>query len=135
MGIPSPPPAPACCHKLLSSGNQVGQHFACLIIEDDGADRKGHDHILSGPSGAISCASLAADFCFVVFLVPEVEERSHARRRFKHDIATVAAVTAVGPAAGHELFAPKTACAIAASAGFDMDTDFIDKHRRTVSVV
>jgi hypothetical protein len=76
---------------------------------------------------------LATDFCFVVFLIPEVEERGHARRRFKHDIAAVAAVATVRPAARHELFAPKTACAVAAAAGFDMDTDFIDKHRRTVS--
>jgi hypothetical protein len=67
-----------------------------------------------------------------VFLVPEVEERGHARRRFKHDIAAVATVATVWPAARHEFFAPKTACAVAAAAGCDTDTDFIDKHRRTV---
>jgi hypothetical protein len=71
------------------------------------------------------------DFRFVVLLVSEVKERGHARRRLKHDIAAVAAVPAIRPAAGHELFAPKTACAVAASAGCDTDTDFIDKHRRT----
>jgi hypothetical protein len=129
-----PPPAPASCHKLLSSGNQIGQHLTCLVIEDDSPDRNGHHHILAGPSGAISRASLATDFCFVVFLVSEVKERGHARRRFKHDIAAMAAVPAVRPAARHELFAPKTACAVAPSACCDTDTDFIDKHRRTVSV-
>jgi hypothetical protein len=71
------------------------------------------------------------DFRFVVLLVSEVKERGHARRRLKHDIAAVAAVPAIRPAAGHELFAPKTACTVAASAGCDTDTDFIDKHRRT----
>ena len=45
----------------------------------------------------------------------------------------VAAVATIRPAARHELFAPKTACAVAAAAGVDTDTDFIDKHRRTVS--
>jgi len=52
---------------------------------------------------------------------------------FKYDTSAVAAVATVRPAARHELFAPKAACAVAAAAGFDMDTDFIDKHRRTVS--
>jgi hypothetical protein len=74
------------------------------------------------------------DFRFVVLLVPEVKERGHARRSFKHDTAAVAAVPAIRPATGHELFAPKTACAVAASTGCDMDTDFIDKHRCTVSM-
>jgi hypothetical protein len=133
MVIPSPAPAPVSSHEPLSRGDQVGQDLIGLIIEDDGADRKGHHHILSGSSGAIGRASLATDFCFVMFLVPEVEERGHTRRRFKHDITAVAAVATVRPAARHEFFAPKTACAVAAAAGFDMDTDFIDKHRRTVS--
>jgi hypothetical protein len=120
-------------YKPLSQGNQVGQHLIGLIIEDDSADRKGHHHILFGSSGAIGGASLTTDFCFIVFLVAEVEERGHARRRFKHDIAAVPAVATVRPATRHEFFATKTAGAVAAAAGFDMDTDFIDKHRRTVS--
>jgi hypothetical protein len=69
-----------------------------------------------------------------VFLVPEVEERGHARRRFKYDVAAVAAVATVRPAARHEFFAPKAARAITTAAGCDMDADFIDKHRCTVSV-
>ena len=133
MAIPSSPPAPVRRHKLLSSGNQVGQHLTGLVIADDCADRNGHHHILAGPSGAIRSSSLATDFCFVMFLVPEVEERGHARRRFKYDIAAVAAISAIRPAARHELFAPKTACAVAPSAGCDTDTDFIDEHRHTVS--
>jgi hypothetical protein len=109
MAIPSSASASVSAHELLSWGNQVGQHLTCLIIEDDGADRKGHHDILAGSSGAIGGTSLATDFCFVVFLVPEVEERGHARRCFKHDITAVASVAAVRPAAGHELFASKTA--------------------------
>jgi hypothetical protein len=134
MVIPSSAPAPVSSHELLPGGDQIGQHLIGLIIENDGADRKGYDHILSGSSGAIGGASLATGFGFVVSLVPEVEERGHARRRFKHDTAAVAAIATVRPAAWHEFFAPKTACAVATAAGFDMDTDFIDKHRRTVSV-
>ena len=76
---------------------------------------------------------MATDFRFVVFLVAEVEERRHARRRFKHDIAAVAAIATVRSATRDEFFASKTACAVSAASGFDMDTDFIDKHRRTVS--
>jgi hypothetical protein len=133
MVIPSSTTASVSSHEPLSWGDQVGQHFIGLLIDDDGADRKGHDHILSSSSGAIGGASLATDFRFVVFLVAEVEERRHARRRFKHDIAAVAAIATVRSAARHEFFASKTACAVAAVAGFDMDTDFIDKHRRTVS--
>jgi hypothetical protein len=120
-------------HKPLSRSDQVGQHFIGLIVENDGADWKGYDNILSGPSGAIGGATLATDFCFIVFLIPEVEKRGHARRRFKHDIAAVSAVAAVRPSARDEFFAPKTACAVAAASGFDMDTDFIDKHRYTDS--
>ena len=134
MVIPSSPPAPVSSHELLSGVEKIGQHFTGLIIENDSADRKGYDHILSGFSGAISGASLAAGPCFVVVLVPEVEERGHARRHFKHDIAAVAAVATVRPTARHEFFASKAACAVAAAAGFDMDTNFIDKHRQTVSV-
>jgi hypothetical protein len=120
-------------YKSLSRGHQVCQHLTGLVIEDDGADGKGHDHILSGPSGAIGCATLATDFRLVVFLVAEVEERGHARRCFKYDIAAVAAIAAVRSATRYELFASKTARAVAAAAGCDMDTDFIDKHRCTVS--
>jgi hypothetical protein len=104
-----------------------------LIVVDDGADRKGYDDVLSGSSRAIGGASLATDFCFVVFLVPEVEERGHARRGLKHNIATMAAIAAVRPAARDELFAPKTAGSVTAVSGFDMDTDFIDKHQGTIS--
>jgi hypothetical protein len=76
---------------------------------------------------------LAADLCLVVFLIPEVEECGHARRGFKHDIAAVASIAAVRAAARDEFFSPKTACTIAAAPGFNMDTDFIDKHWCTVS--
>jgi hypothetical protein len=120
-------------YKSLSRDDQVCQHFTGLIIEDDGADGKGHHHILSGPAGAIGCAALATDFRFVVFLVAEVEERGHARRCFKDDIAAVAAIATIRPAARHEFFAPKTARAVAAAAGSDLNTDFVDKHRRTAS--
>jgi hypothetical protein len=120
-------------HELLPRSNQIGQHLIGLIIENDGAYRKGHDHILSSPSGTIGGASGAAGFSFVVFLVPEVEERGHARRRFEYDIAAVTAVATVRPASRHKFFPTKAACAVTASAGFNMDTDFIDKHRRTVS--
>jgi hypothetical protein len=65
-------------HELLPGGDQIGQHLIGLIIENDGADRKGYDHILSGSSGAIGGASLATGFGFVVSLVPEVEECGHA---------------------------------------------------------
>ena len=58
---------------------------------------------------AVGSASLATDFCFVVFLVSEVEERGHARRRFKYNIAAVPAIATVRPATRHEFFAPKTA--------------------------
>jgi hypothetical protein len=119
--------------KPLSRGNEVGQHLIGLIIEDDGADGKSHYHILSGSPRAIGGASLPTYFCFVVFLVPEVQKRGHTRRRFKHDITAVPTVATVRPSARDEFFAAKTACAVAAAAGFDKDTDFIDKHRRTVS--
>jgi hypothetical protein len=115
-------------YKPLSWSDQVGQRFIGLIVVDDGADWKAYDDIFSGSSRAIGSATLATDFCFVVFLVPEVEERGHARRRFKHNTAAVAAIATVRSAARHEFFASKTACAVAAAAGFDMDTDFIDKH-------
>jgi hypothetical protein len=109
MVISSSASAPVSCYEPLSSGNQVGQYLTGFIIEDNGADRKGHHHILSGSSGAIGGATLATDFCFIVFLVSEVEERGHARRCFKHDMTAVATVATVWPAARHEFFAPKTA--------------------------
>jgi hypothetical protein len=68
-----------------------------------------------------------------VFLVSEIEERAHTSRRFKYDITAVAAIATVGPAAWDEFFTTKTAGAVAAISGFNVDTDFIDKHRRTVS--
>ena len=132
MVIPSPAPTPVSSHEPLSRGDQIGQHLIGLIIKDDGADRKGHHHIFPGSSGAVGGATLAANCCFVVLLIPEVEECGHARRRFKYDIAAVAAIAPVRPAARHEFLAPKAACAVAAAAGCDTDTDFIDKHRSTV---
>jgi hypothetical protein len=115
-------------HELLPRGDQISQHLIRLFIEDHSADGKGYNHILSGSSGAIRSATLATDLSFVVFLVAEIQKCGHARGRFKQNVAAVTAVTTVRPAARDKFFAPKTACAVTTTAGFDMDMDFIDKH-------
>ncbi len=64
------------------------------------------------------------------FVVPQITVIEQSRQRFvddEKDIASLAAVAAVGTAPGNEFFAPERNAAATAVAGFDFDFNLIDK--------
>jgi hypothetical protein len=76
-----------------------------------------------------------AAFGLVLGVEAEVDEGVVAERRGHEDVAAVAAVAAGGATAGDELFAPEGHAAIAAVAGLDSDSCFINKHWSIFSVL
>jgi len=68
-------------------------------------------------------------------VVAEVDEGIVALRGDHDDVAAVTAVAAGGTAAGDEFFAPEGHAAVAAVAGFDANSCFIDEHGNQSSVV
>jgi hypothetical protein len=62
-----------------------------------------------------------------MFLVAQIEQGREPMGGHKHDVAPIAAVSAVGAAAGHKHFPSEAANAVSAPTGLDHDPYFIDK--------
>ena len=71
---------------------------------------------------------MAAALGFVLGVEAEVDEGVVAEGGGHEDVAAVAAVAARGAAAGDELFAAEGHAAVAAVAGLDPDSCFINEH-------
>ena len=71
---------------------------------------------------------MAAALGLVLGVEAEVDQGVVGERGGHEDVAAVAAVAAGGTAAGDELFAPEGHAAIAAVAGLDANSGFIDEH-------
>jgi hypothetical protein len=113
----------------LAVHGQIGQAFLRIFVENDGADRDRNQHIGAAAPMAVAAAADLAVFRFVMFLVPEVEQSAEASGGLDDDAPAVAPVSAIGAAAGNELFSTKATGAIAAVTGFDQDLDLIDECR------
>ena len=88
--------------------------------------------MLAGVSGAVGAEAVAAALGLVLGVETEVDEGVVAEGRGHEDVAAVAAVAAGGTAAGNELFAPEGHAAVAAVAGLDANSCFIDEHLHPV---
>ncbi len=87
--------------------------------------------LLAGLAGAVGAETVASALGLVLGVEAEVDEGIVAQGRGHENVAAVAAVAAGGAATGDELLAAEGHAAIAAVAGLDSDSSFIDKHAQS----
>ena len=129
----------AAAHAAVSHGDalavvsEVGHELAGFlgfleVFVDHGAHR--HLEYQVGARGAVHAAALAvrAALGLEVMLEAVIDQRGHAGIGFKHHVAAMAAVAAIGTALGHVRLAAKRHAAGAAVAALDVDSDLINEH-------
>ena len=103
-------------NPLLARLREVGENAPVGILHD-GAARDTDDEVFCAFAGAALGATRLAVAGFVQACVAHVEERGVLLVHLQNHVAAAPAVTAVGPAKRHELFAVETADAVTALAG------------------
>ena len=98
------------------------------MIVDEGAEGYGDDQIRAIGSEHGFSHALHAVLGSVVRSGREGEEGGERRIGFEDDIATVAAIPAIGPALGDEFFTSERDATIAAFAGTDENNGTINEH-------
>lgn len=94
---------------------------------DDSSEGDGDNEVGGGAAVFVRALSVGAVFCAEDRLVIEGDEVGGIGVGFEDDAAAVAAVAAVGSAAGDEFFTAEAAAAVAAVAGFGVDADLVNK--------
>ncbi len=107
---------------------EVVDELAGVVVVEESADGDLEGDGFAGVSGAVGAEAVAAALGFVLGVEAEVDEGVVAEGGGHEDVAAVAAVAAGGTAAGDELFAAEGHAAVAAVAGLDADSCFVDKH-------
>src|SRR5664279_2851062 len=87
-----------------------------------------YDGVAIGPR-AIGTQPVLATLPLVLRVIAEMDQRVVALRGLHDHVAAAAAVAARGSAPGHKFLPPKGHAAVAAVAGFDANSYFIDEHR------
>ena len=124
----------AVCHgDALAVVGEVGHELAGIlgfleVLVDHGAHR--HLEHQVGARGAVHTAALAvrAALGLEVMLEAVIDQRGHACIGFKHHVAAMAAVAAIGTALGHMGLTAKRHAAGAAVAALNVDSDLINEH-------
>jgi hypothetical protein len=99
-----------------------------VIVDDQGADRHAHVDVVRALAVAVGAAARFAVFARLVHLgEAEVDQRVDVAVGDRPDRAALAAVAAVGTAEGAEFLAAERGAAVAAVAGDDFDSCFVDK--------
>ena len=99
------------------------------LLEHERADRDLELHVAAGAPGAVRSLAVPAALGGELGMEAVVDEGVGVRARDDVDRTAGAAVSAARTAARHELLAPERQAAAAAAAGFDVDVDFVYKHR------
>ena len=110
---------------------EVVDELAGVVVVKEGADGDFEDGVLAGGAGHVGAEAVAAALGLPLGVEAEVDEGVVGEGGLHEDVAAVAAVAAGWAAAGDELFAAEGHAAIAAVAGLDADSRFIDKHAST----
>ena len=113
---------------LVVGVGEVVDELAGVVVVEDGADGDFEDGVLAGGAGHVGAEAVAAALGLPLGVEAEVDEGVVGERGAHEDVAAVAAVAAGGTAAGNEFFAAEGHAAIAAVAGLDADSCFIDEH-------
>ncbi len=109
-------------------GGEVVDELACVVVVKQGADGDVEDGVGTGGAGHVGAEAVAAALGLPLGVEAEVDEGVMGKRGAHEDVTAVAAVSAGGAAAGYEFFAAKGHGAVAAVAGFDSNSGFVDEH-------
>ncbi len=91
----------------LAVDGKIGDDFSGLDVGEHGADRNPQLHVVAALAVAVGTAAVLAFFCLERARIAIVDQRVEIAVSDGPDAAALAAVTAVRPAEGNELFAPK----------------------------
>ena len=116
---PVAPPAATAAgdHDARPGVREVGDRHLAARVVDLRAERHVHDRVLAAPAGLAAALAVHAALAAQVPAEAERREVAHVGIGEQHDVAAVAAVTAVGAALRHELLAPERDAAVTAAAG------------------
>src|SRR5579875_3126304 len=114
--------------NLVVGCGEVVDELVGFFVVEQGADGDFEDGGLAGGAGHVGAETVAAALGLPLGVEAEVDEGVVGERGAHEDVAAVPAVSAGRAAAGDELFAPERHGAVAAVAGFDSDSGFVDEH-------
>ena len=133
MRVAEAPAAALGDEQPLTGRRQIGDFFGRLrdrwiAHEDERADRNPNLEVVAGATRTKRAFTLPAALGGKLWCETEMNESVAVGIGDEIDGAALAAVTAIGAAARHELLAPEAECPAAAVAGLDVDVDFVDEH-------
>ena len=99
-----------------------------LRVEDHRAGRDGKEQVFGRRAVTVVAAAALAAFGLPLLAMGQRGEAIDAFLGHENDAAAVAAVAAVGTAAGNVLLPPEAQAAVAAAAGLHGDFDFVNEH-------
>ena len=108
--------------------SEVVDELAGLVVVEERADGDFEGGVFAGLTGAVGAEAVASALCFVLGVEAEMDQGVVAEGGGHEDVAAVATVAAGGAAFGDKFFAAEGHAAVAAVAGFDPDSCFINKH-------
>ena len=119
---------PALSHQeTLICQRKITKHFEGFAINHRRAHGYPYHSVFTGSPGFVASRAGLAIAGFYQRLEAKIDKGIKSCVSQQEDTATLAAITAIGTAAGHKLFASETQAAVAAFAGFDADGGFINK--------
>src|SRR5690606_37168530 len=121
--------AAGCDHGVAGAG-QILKHVTGPGVGDDRARRQVDHEVMPVAAMAIGAAAALAVFGAPVLAHGECGQAIDPFDGSEDDASAVAAIAAVGTAAGNVLLSAKAQAAVAAAAGFEFDGDAIDEHAR-----
>jgi hypothetical protein len=114
-------------HRALAGRAQIGQHDAGLVVVDHRARRHAQHEVVAGGPVLILAATVLAPLRAQGLGIGEVEQGREAGIDAQDDVAAVAAVSPVRPAARDVLLAPEARTSAAAVACLDADPHLVDE--------
>jgi hypothetical protein len=107
--------------------DQVGDHFAALVIEDHGTGRDAYDQVIGGPAILLLTAArvtIAGDQSWLIF---EVEQGREAFIDLEDHTSATTTVTTGRAAEGPVFFTQKSNRAVTSLAGVNEHSRFVDE--------
>jgi hypothetical protein len=101
--------------------------FAGLGVANDRTDRNSNRDVVAVPPGFSGTRAVKSIFRAILAAETKILERRELNGRFENNVATIAAVAAIGTATGNKFFAAKAYGTGAAMSAGDLDLGFINK--------
>ncbi len=128
MRIAAPTPAAFCRPKALPRRLEVPELLALRGVPDDRSHRQSDRQVLAILAMAIGTFTVTPTVRAEFTPVTKLQQCVEMFVALQVDVATSAAVSAAGTAAGHEFFAAKRHAAVSTRAAGNMNLRFVNKH-------